>query len=237
MKAQLLVGLSVVVVACTFPEVATDGADAGTTSTASSPTTTGTVDPTTTTTTSATASTGDGGAPSTTTTSSQGGGGAASGGGSTSDGGGGGSSGPGGDGTCDAGCDYTVTPEGAGGGDTDCDDDGDPNGPDCQPCDPAVFHRQGAFFGVQHLREDGTMSWDYDCSGEPEFDRLFDAQGCSGFGQQTCPDGDGEGTYVGNPTCGEPQPFTTCEIDFGLVGGLGECVSSGEQSNPTVLCH
>lgn len=181
MRAQLVVGLSVLVAACTFPDVASEGTGGSTTtSTSTTPTTTsGTVDPTTSTSTST--SGGEGGAPA--TTSAMGGGGSTgtAGGSTSSQGGAGGAGGaggtdPGGNGTCPVGsdgegCEYrdlegNLT-------ETDCDRDGllNPDDP-CQPCDASVpwAEDDDVFTDASYVTLDGEPSWDWNCDGDQTFE-------------------------------------------------------------------
>jgi hypothetical protein len=153
-----------------------------------------------------------------------GGGGSDAQGGGSSQGGGGGAS----PGACDD-CDHLA--EG------DCDEDGDPNDVDCQPCNALAFADQEEFFDEPYETLEGEMSFDYDCSGESELEYAYDADGCSGFNAQACPDQSSTYTGAEPPVCGEQATVQDCEVTGAVVGVAGSCEDVGDPSQVASRCR
>lgn len=238
MRSRSLAGLSLLLVACTFPEVDTTGLETGSTtstsSTSSSPSSTSSTGETTTT---------SGGGASTSSTST-GDGGANTGGGDVGGAGGAGGAPPIGEGVCPPGsvnaasediegCPYrTVDGEAGGGGgvppeEGDCDGDSVPNGEDrCQPCDPRVpwDAPPDAFTDESYDDLDGEPSWDWNCDNSDTPECVVNDGGCGiliGGECATC-------VYLAPPTaCG--QESISAEFCDGLCMGDAELVP--------VRCH
>lgn len=98
----------------------------------------------------------------------------------------------------------------------DCDGDGDPDqgdAPDCHPCNDRVFHGQQTYFVDPYVRQQGGMSFDYDCNGTADREYPLDSDGCGSLA--AC---GAERIYAlpALPACGSQAQYQNC-TDLGVA--------------------